>query len=499
MAAGERPGSTIHAALERELKLEAGPRFRLPELPGERLAPRLFTSVYLDTPDHRLAAAGITLRRRIEGGKSRWQLKLPRDRARLELDLPVESPGHGRRSGGRARADVPPPAMADLVTAWARGAELMPVATLRTRRQGVMVRDAHGPVAEVVVDAVQVRGGAGPVRRFREVEAELVGGSEADLARLDHALRAAGATDGDGRPKLLRALDIEPPPAPGPAADAAAPGDRVRAAIDTLRLAILAHDPGTRLGQDPEDLHQMRVAVRRLRALLREAGSGVDGAEALRDELGWLGAELGAVRDLDVLRGHLSDDIAALDPDDAPGAARLIRALEAERDRAREHLLAGLRGERYLRLLAALDDAARKPSSADAELSLGDVAREAFKRLRRAVRGLGEAPSDEALHAVRIKAKRARYAAELIAPEAGRPVERFVARAKAFQDVLGDYQDAVVAQARLRALTARARGAPSALVAGRLIERQVVRRAEILEQLPKRWRKLEKQGLKAWR
>ena len=100
--------------------------------------------------------------------------------------------------------------MVDLVTVLARGAPLVPVATLRSRRQGVLVRDARGPVAEVVLDSVQVLSGPSAVKRFREIEVELTGGDESDLERLEQALRAAGATDGDGRPKLLRALDIEP-------------------------------------------------------------------------------------------------------------------------------------------------------------------------------------------------------------------------------------------------------------------------------------------------
>jgi CHAD domain-containing protein len=114
------------------------------------------------------------------------------------------------------------------------------------------------------------------------------------------------------------------------------------------------------------------------------------------------------------------------------------------------------------------------------------------------VQGLGNEPSDSALHGVRIKAKRARYAAELVAPAAGKQVRRFIERAKDLQDLLGDHQDAVVAQERLRDLSTRAGGAASAFAAGRLLERKIARRAEILGQFPKRWRKLEKRGMKAW-
>jgi len=505
MAAGDGASTGgMKATLERELKLGAGPRFRLPALPGEALAPRTLTNIYVDTPDHRLAVAGVTLRRRVEGRKSVWQLKLPKGKARLELELPGEANEAARRRSreGRARADVLPPAqMVDLVAVWAHGAPLGPVATLRSRRQGVLVRDARGPVAEVVLDSVQVLSGPSAVKRFREIEVELTGGDEADLERLEQALRAAGATDGDGRPKLLRALDIEPAPPPEATPPEAPAVEQVRAMIEAQFRQIIANDPGTRLGQDPEHLHQMRVACRRLRTLLREAGSMLDPewVEPLREEIGWLGDELGAVRDLDVLRQHMSDEIAALDPADARGGALLIRALEAERGGRREELVAALRSERYFKLLGALEDAARKPQIADPDVSLESVARDAFKRLRKAVRRLGDEPSDEALHEVRIKAKRARYAAELVAPGGDKLVERFVERAKELQDVLGEYQDAVVARERIRSLAARRRGASSAFVAGRLLEREVARRAEILRRFPKRWRKLEKRGLKAWR
>ena len=102
--------------------------------------------------------------------------------------------------------------------------------------------------------------------------------------------------------------------------------------------------------------------------------------------------------------------------------------------------------------------------------SLEAMAAEAFRRLRKAVRRLGGEPSGEALHEIRIKAKRARYAAELVAPVVGKPAERFVEHAKAFQDLLGDCQDALIAQQKLREIATRTRGPAAALVAGRLIE-----------------------------
>ena len=90
--------------------------------------------------------------------------------------------------------------------------------------------------------------------------------------------------------------------------------------------------------------------------------------------------------------------------------------------------------------------------------------------------------TDEALHKARVQAKRLRYAAEVVGDD------KLVARAKEFQDVVGEHQDAVVAEEHLRTLAKPS----TALVAGRLIERQAARRAEARQELPKAWKRLEK-------
>ena len=62
---------------ERELKLAVPPGFTLPEIPGDKLDPQIFTSTYHDTVDRALTRAGITLRRRVQDRRGLWQLKLP--------------------------------------------------------------------------------------------------------------------------------------------------------------------------------------------------------------------------------------------------------------------------------------------------------------------------------------------------------------------------------------------------------------------------------------
>lgn len=478
----------LQATLEREVKLTAERGFRLPELPGTPLEARVFTSTYFDTDDHRLARAGATLRRRVERGRGAWQLKLPRGAARLELEAP----------GGPA---APPPDMLDLLTAYRRDRELQPVAKLRTHRSGIRVTNGGGPVADVTVDLVAVMTGRRIARSFREIEAELVNGSERALQRIEKALRAAGARDGDGRPKVFQALDLEPPAeVPSPAPDAPA-AEHLTAMLRRQERAILAHDPGTRLGTDPEQLHQMRVATRRLRAFLRAARPLLEPewAEALRSELAWLGAALGPVRDLDVLLEHLRDDASGLEPREQRALRRIFDLLEEERRRARQTLLEALRSDRYLALLDRLEDAVAAPACVESTTSVAEIAAAEFKKLRKQVKGLPAEPTDDELHEVRIRGKRARYAAELAESSVGKRATRFIADAKLFQDVLGDHQDAVVAEARVREALTRLGGEALAFAAGRLVERERARCRAARAAFPEAWERLAKRGKEAWR
>jgi CHAD domain-containing protein len=131
-----------------------------------------------------------------------------------------------------------------------------------------------------------------------------------------------------------------------------------------------------------------------------------------------------------------------------------------------------------------------------ADLSLPRIAARQFKKLRKAVRALPAEPSDEALHAVRIKVKRARYAAEL--EEVGRPASRFVNKAKKLQDILGEHQDAVVAESRIRACLRGIRSRPATWLRDRLIKRERTRRQKARKAFWRRWPRLKRRGRKAW-
>lgn len=442
----------MESTLEYERKLEAEPGWELPDLGGEPLEPRVFTSIYHDTPDGSLAHAGITLRRRTERGKSVWQLKLPAGDARLELEEP----------GGPT---APPEPLAKLLGTHLRRGPLAPVAELRTRRHGVLItrKDTH---AEATIDEVSVMDAHRVTQEFVEIEVELKDGSARNVDAIANELCKAGAHQGNGAPKLFRVLGIEEGELPED------PFERLRGMLREQLRKVLAHDPGTRLGTDPESLHDMRVAVRRSRALLRAGKKLIaSDVQALSLELKWLGGLLGDVRDLDVLIEQLREQADRLDRTDAAAARKLIRKLEQRRTRTRRTMLKALDGERYARLLQRFDEAIDGLQPNDAGKSLEAIARKEKKKVQAAAEEAGDEPSDDALHAIRKRGKRARYAGEL----AG--MKKLVKRAKRVQDTLGEHQDAVVAEETLRALAARA-PADQALAAGRLIDAERARRAD---------------------
>jgi CHAD domain-containing protein len=458
----------MRATPEYERKLDAPVGFRLPPLGGRQLEPRSFTSVYYDVPGGSLAAAGITLRRRTEHGRSVWQLKLLSEAFRLELE----------EAGGPAHI---PDKLTRLLRAHLRRGPLEKVAELRTRRSGELVA-REGSRAEVTLDQVSIMDARRVRDRFVEVEVELRSGDPQQLDLIARELREAGAQRGAETPKLFRALaPVAEPPHDGPAAIEA-----LRAGLlDQLR-EIEAHDPGTRLGRDPESLHDMRVAVRRARSLFR-VGRPVIGTdtEAVEAGLKDLGRVLGDVRDLDVLIERLLAEAERLDDDDREAFRTAITALTHERSTARRRLLHALDSNRYLRLLDDFERVARElvPSGDDSTLAVL-VDRQAVK-LRKIAKSLPKDPADSALHELRKAGKRTRYAAELAGDS------KLVRRAKQLQNVLGEHQDAVVVGARLRELAAA--GDPAlAFAAGRIAEREASRRREARKRWPRAWRRLRK-------
>jgi CHAD domain-containing protein len=244
-----------------------------------------------------------------------------------------------------------------------------------------------------------------------------------------------------------------------------------RAWIDAQIAELRVHADVALEGADPEGVHQLRVAVRRIRAALK--ASGYDDGGILQAELRWFFGELGPLRDLDVLMERLHGETEDFSPDELVAFERLLKGLRTERGVARGRVTRTLRGRRYERLLATLASADVAPPEERGNL-VGQITRP-YRKLRKAVVAAGPDPVDEVLHALRIRGKKLRYAAEMAAEFGGKPVRRLVKATKRLQDVLGEHQDACVAEQRVRALVAT--DADEAFVAGRLVERERLRQA----------------------
>ena len=470
---------------DRERKLAADAGFTMPEFAGEPLAERTFTSTYHDTEDMRLARAGIVLRRRVEDGTQAWQLKLPRGRRRLEVDLPGD-------------AEESPAELVELLFAHTRGMDVTAVAALRVIRSGVQVHEGERRVADVISDRLAVVEGDVVTDRPGDLEIALVDGDDEELGQIEARLRDAGARDADRRSKLERALGLTRSEPPAPTDEAPTPADRLLAVVGTQYRVILANDPGTRRGDDPEYLHQHRVAVRRLRSVLRAAAPMLDAkwTRKLRDELKWAGYALGPVRDLDVMIEHLEGEIGEL-PEQS-GAEPLIASLREEHDEARAQMLEALRSKRYVKLLDRLERASAALPIVNTGVSLTALAAKEFRKVQKAMAALGPLPPDDQLHEARIKVKRLRYTAELAAPFGGPALDAVVTETRHVQDLLGEHQDAHVAEERVRTLLSPELSAASHLAARRLMEREHNRRRAIRRQVPDAWAALEAAGAAAF-
>ena len=485
---------------------EAG--FELPPLDGiaddvtpVARPPRTLMAVYYDTADLRLARWGVTVRHRTGDGNG-WTVKLPEGEegpALVRRELSFEGP-----------PGQMPPGAVSLIRAFARDTPLVPVARIRTVRTGVDLIDHEGAVvAEVVDDDVSVLHGRRVASHFREVEAEL--GARPPAGLLDTIvarLRQAGAGEPDTTPKVIRALGaraLEPPEVVAqPLGKKATGADVVQRAMATAVERIIRHDPGVRIGDDPEDVHQARVGTRRLRSDLRTFAPLLDEdwLAPLRDELRWLGGALGTVRDTDVLMERLRRQAATLPEPDVGALAPLFRRLAKDRDDARAALLEALEGPRYVALLDSLVAAASAPrcrpaaKGRAADVVPGLVAGP-WRKLRKAVEALPKDPPDADLHQIRILAKRARYAADAAAPLAGKKAAAFAGALAGLQTVLGDHQDAVVAEAWLRAAIEGA-DATESMAAGELIAIQRAEAEAGRRKWRKAWTKASDKKLRSW-
>lgn len=281
--------------------------------------------------------------------------------------------------------------------------------------------------------------------------------------------------------------------------------DVIRSAVASSTIRLVSHDPVARVGEDPEGVHQARVAVRRLRSDLRTFRPLLDRdwAQALRVELRWLGRLLAPVRDAEVLGARLQERIEGMVSLELDSAKVLLDGLEAGRLEARRRLLEGLDSRRYEELVVRLVRGSLEPVpragvfDRPAE-NLGSLMNRPWARLSKNAVALGSGSSDAAFHATRIDAKRVRYGAEALASVFGKRAARFAAAAEEVQEVLGRHQDAVVAMAWLADRGIEAEDQAVAFTAGRLAELESASRERARKRWPKAWKRLER-SKRFWR
>jgi CHAD domain-containing protein len=500
---------------EREAKVSVWPGFRVPDLhasvpwvvtadPTEQV----LDARYFDAEDLRLLRMGITFRHRTGEGdpEGRWTLKLPAASEGLMLDrLELEEPGS---------PDRPPEHLAALVKGVMRGAALVQVAHLRSHRTVVPITDqAERPLGLLSDDVVSAFDGDRVGLRFREIEVEAVSGApDSVVTSVVDALRKAGAGEPDHVPKLARALGpraLAPgDPDVGPVGKDATTLAVFQSAVASAVRRLLLHDPVVRLDAGDEGVHQARVATRRLRSDLRTFRPLLDEPDEpptlapLLEELRWLGGLLGDVRDADVLGQRLREVVRDLDDPDEEAAQGLLDRLAAERAPMLDELHAAFDSDRYVRLVQALVELALDPpplkrADTPARTTMPELAEIPWEHLVRRVGRLGHDPADEELHRVRILAKRARYAAEaaaVVVPAA----ERHAKAIADLQSVLGDHQDAVVAEAWLRRAVAEGAGGPESFAAGLLVTIERDKAAEHRRRWRSVWKDASRKKLTSW-
>lgn len=223
-------------------------------------------------------------------------------------------------------------------------------------------------------------------------------------------------------------------------------GDAAQRVLQEQARAMRRYAQKVRRGKDPEDVHQMRVASRRLRAVLRELRAHLLVDPRIRRGLKWLARRLGAVRDADVILALLEEHRGAARGVEAQRHAALVALLEKRRAKARRSLREALDRDRYRRLTTRLRRSAAAPATTGrADATAGRVLTDTLERmageLERHAAMTAAVPSADELHALRIAFKRTRYVLDLHAAVGGPAydVERRLARE--LQDVLGVLHD----------------------------------------------------------
>jgi triphosphatase len=483
--------------------------------------PRRLVDSYLDTDDWRVARAGFVTRTRHRG-------------RHVEVTMKDMHPAQG--DGLRQRLEVtevmPPGGVGDLGPEGPVGRRLRAVAGTRPLREVLQVRTRRRPfalrvggvdVAEVALDdtVIVVGGGQRPMQ-LRRVEVEVQPEWIEALEPIVRQLRASCGLQPAHLSKFeagLLAVGVEIPGSPdlGPTAvtPASTMGELAFAVVRRQLAVLRAKEPGTRLGEDPEELHDMRVATRRLRAALSLfAGVLPVRAQVFHEELGWLGRLLGSVRDLDVQLAGLADmdeetatwrtDVSA-DDDGRDPLADLSELLQSEREAARTALLGGLDSMRWERLAKGLAAMAQQgparrsvATRTPAVIGLPELVVARHDKVAKAAKKARRTGVVADFHRLRIRCKRLRYSLEFASEVYEGQTARYVRQLTAVQDELGLMQDAEVASLRLAEMATGDTALPAAtvFVMGGVAERHRRDVNRYLRRLPKHASRV---GGRAWR
>jgi triphosphatase len=437
---------------------------------------------YADTNDRRLDRAGYSVRVRRSRGAAEATLKAVGQVRTDALRVRRELSEHVEVAGPAAIAHAAGP-VGERVRALVGLRKLQPLFSVRTRRRAYPLSAGEAPSGELLLDESTIRApGGGVLGRLRRVEVEVPESAVAAVSPLVDALQRACGLQPALFSKYEAALAASGSHRTEPesfGSTAISPDDTIgQVALAVLRrqfTMLLASEPGTRLGDDIEDLHDMRVASRRLRAATA-LFADVLPAEAvrLRPELAWLGRTIGAVRDLDVQLAQLDDWTGT----NGVTVDRLRAVLLEQRADGRAAMLLALDTPRYERFVHRFGTMLHSRSgirSAAVRAVAPDLVARRQRTVRRRLKQIAcAADQPAAYHQLRIAAKRLRYALEFFGDVYAGETETLVRRAVALQDLLGDYQDAHVASTRLRQL-ARTRSTeldtPTVFAMGEMAER----------------------------
>lgn len=472
--------------IELKLAIDPGDAARLlkdPLLkPATRGASRQteLANIYFDTPERELQQARIGLRLRRDGEQWLQTIKGGGQvsgglHARQELEFAV---------AGRALefAALDGSEWSEILTP-ERTARLQPVFSTDFQRTIRLIRPAPGVEIEVAIDRGDISA-AGQNDPICEIELELKDGPVSALFDLALQLAERFELRLENASKAERGYRLAygtAPRVPGKwAPPAIAAQTALPEAVATLAYGLLAHYQDNEKGflgaaENPEFLHQMRVAIRRLRVLLGLFATDLpepDTVTSLRGELRWLGNELGRARDWDVL---LNDTLPTVlkAVGDHPAQARLHARLAAAGFAAQQAAREAVGSMRYQRLLLGLGRWCALLAAADGPASFGDAAAPLLgkysRRLGDALKRADET-SAATLHRTRILAKKLRYLGEFGALSyAGKRYQRFNHWLQAVQDGLGRHHDQSVADGLLATQSALVRRPDEAELLGMLL------------------------------